>query len=105
MQRHLWELRLRLAPPRRRLCRLRFLGQARTLSATTMMTAEGSRLGIPQGELSGDRANMIAWLKIIGPLIYGQLAAHGRSAGVPTAPFVLNMLLAMSSAVLGTMTL
>ena len=82
-----------------------FLGQARTLSATTMMTAEGSRLGIPQGELSGDRANMIAWLKIIGPLIYGQLAAHGRTAGVPTAPFVLNMLLAMSSAVLGTMTL
>ena len=78
-----------------------FLGQARTLSVTTMLTSEGAKLGIPQGELSGDRANMNAWLKIIGPLIYGQLAAHGSTIGAPTAPFVLNMLLALTSAVLG----
>ena len=32
-----------------------FLGPARTLGATTMMTSEGAKLGIPQGELSGDR--------------------------------------------------
>jgi DHA1 family tetracycline resistance protein-like MFS transporter len=80
---------------------LGFLGQARTLSATTMMTSEGARLGIPQGQLSGDRANMIAWLKILGPLVYGQLAAHGSTIGAPTAPFCLNVLLALTSAVLG----
>ena len=39
------------------------LGPARTLGATTSMTTEGARLGIPQGQLSGDRANMVAWLK------------------------------------------
>ena len=40
------------------------LGHARTLGATTLLTAEGSRLGMPQGRLSGDRANLIAVLKV-----------------------------------------
>ena len=29
-----------------------------------MMTSEGAKLGIPQGQLSGDRANLVAWLKV-----------------------------------------
>ena len=40
------------------------LGPARTLGATTMMTTEGAARGIPQGQLSGDRANLIAWIKV-----------------------------------------
>ena len=40
------------------------LGPARTLGATTMMTTEGAKRSIPQGRLSGDRANLIAWIKV-----------------------------------------
>jgi len=77
-----------------------FLGPARIVGATAMMTSEGSRLNIPQGELSGDRANMNAWLKVIGPIVYGQLYVRGVAAGVPTAPFYLNVVLAIAALVM-----
>ena len=78
-----------------------FLGPARTLGATTMITAEGARLGIPQGQLSGDRANLVAWLKVLGPLVYGQLYLHGVQVGLPSAPFFLNVVLALLALILG----
>jgi DHA1 family tetracycline resistance protein-like MFS transporter len=81
------------------------LGPARTLGATTAMTAEGARQGIPQGQLSGDRANMIAWLKVVGPLVYGQLYIQGSAVGVPAAPFFLNVLLTIAALALGPMAL
>ena len=77
------------------------LGPARTLGATTVMTTEGARLGVPQGQLSGDRANMMAWLKVLGPLGYGTLYVRGVQAGVPTAPFIANVGLTFASLVLG----
>ena len=77
------------------------LGPARTLGATTVMTTEGARLGVPQGQLSGDRANMMAWLKVLGPLAYGTLYVRGVQAGVPTAPFIANAALTLASLVLG----
>jgi len=77
------------------------LGPARTLGATTVMTTEGARLGVPQGQLSGDRANMMAWLKVLGPLGYGTLYVRGVQAGVPTAPFIANVALTFASLVLG----
>jgi len=73
------------------------LGPARTLGASTMITSEGSRLGIPQGQLSGDRANLVAWLKVLGPLVYGQLYVAGTAAGYPTLPFVLNCFFALAA--------
>jgi DHA1 family tetracycline resistance protein-like MFS transporter len=82
-----------------------FLGPARTLGATTMMTSEGAKLGIPQGQLSGDRANLIAWLKVLGPLIYGWLYVRGVSVGFPQAPFVLNVLLTAAALFLGPVAL
>jgi len=82
-----------------------FLGPARTLGATTMMTSEGAKLGIPQGQLSGDRANLVAWLKVVGPLVYGALYVRGVSAGVPQAPFLLNVVLTAAALVLGPIAL
>jgi len=77
------------------------LGPARTLAPTTMMTTEGARLGVPQGQLSGDRANIAAWIKVLGPLMYGTLYVRGVQAGLPTAPFVANVVLTFASLVLG----
>ena len=76
------------------------LGPARTLGASTMITSEGSRLGIPQGQLSGDRANLVAWLKVLGPLVYGQLYVTGTATGMPTLPFVLNCGFALAALLL-----
>ena len=82
-----------------------FLGPARTLGATTMMTSEGAKLGIPQGQLSGDRANLIAWLKVIGPTLYGFLYVRGVSVGLPQAPFMLNVALTTIALLLGPVAL
>jgi len=81
------------------------LGPARTLGASTMITSEGSRLGIPQGQLSGDRANLVAWLKVLGPLVYGQLYVTGTASGVPTLPFLLNCAFALAALLLVPMAL
>lgn len=76
---------------------LGILGPARILGAATGITTEGARLGMPQGQLSGDRSNLNAWLKVLGPLVYGTLYTRGTAAGLPTAPFGLNVLLAASA--------
>ena len=77
-----------------------FLGAARTLGASTSLTTCAGKLGIPQGQLSGDRANLIAILKVLGPAIYGRLYVSGVQRGVPSAPFILNMLLTAGALVL-----
>ena len=74
-----------------------FLGPARTLGASTALTTVGASKGIPQGQLSGDRSNLIAILKVVGPAVYGQLYVRGAAAGVPIAPFLLNLLLTFSA--------
>jgi len=79
---------------------LGLLGPARILPATTLITTEGGRLGIPQGQLSGDRANLNAWIKVFGPLVYNSLYVQGAKAGVPTAPFALNVVLLLASLLL-----
>jgi hypothetical protein len=70
-----------------------------------MLTSEGARLGIPQGQLAGDRANLIAWIKIIGPLLYGQAYIAGMAAGVPQAPFFLNVIVTLAALGLGPVAL
>merc|ERR1719174_3652298 len=64
--------------------------------ANTISVALIKRLGIPQGQLSGDRANLVAWLKVLGPLVYGNLYVLGVRAHVPAAPFWLNAALAVA---------
>ena len=50
-----------------------------------------------QGQLSGDRANMAATLKVIGPLLYGALYVKGKAAGLPQLPFLLNIALTLAA--------
>jgi len=68
-----------------------FLGPARTLGASTALTTVGASKGVPQGQLSGDRSNLIAICKVIGPAFYGQLYVRGKAAGLPALPFFLNI--------------
>jgi hypothetical protein len=76
---------------------LGFLGQARTLGTNSMMTAEGARAGMPLGQLAGDRSNLSAWLKVVGPLLYAQLYLGGLRMGSPQLPFYLNIGLAAAA--------
>eukprot|EP00966_Prymnesium_polylepis_P214404 4965264-Prymnesium_polylepis.1 len=55
-----------------------------------MLTAEGARVGIPQGLLAGYRGNFVAILKVAGPLLHGKLYVLGKGLGVPQLPFLLN---------------
>ena len=68
---------------------LGWLGPARTLGATTMMTTEGARLGIPQGQLASDCANMAASVRVAGLVAFGQLYAAGVRLGVPQLAYVV----------------
>lgn len=66
------------------------LGGARSLGVSSLLATEGARSGVPQGELAGDRANLFALLKVVGPVLYGTLYSAGARAGVPTLPFLTN---------------
>ena len=82
-----------------------FLGPARTLGASTALTTLGASKGIPQGQLSGDRSNMIAILKVLGPAVYGSLFVRGKAAGLPSLPFVLNLALTFGALLLAPLAL
>ena len=60
---------------------------------------------MPQGRLSGDRANLVAILKILGPLVYGKLYVWGRRAARPAAPFHLNIALTAAALALAPVAL
>lgn len=74
------------------------LGGARALGVSTQLTAEGARAGVRQGELAGERANLFALLKVVGPILYAQLYAKGRALGCPQLPFALNCALMLAAA-------
>ena len=82
-----------------------FLGPARTLGASTALTTLGASKGSPQGQLSGDRSNMIAILKVLGPAVYGSLFLRGKAAGLPGLPFVLNLALTLGALLLAPLAL
>lgn len=82
-----------------------FLGPARTLGASASLTAIAGKKGIPQGQLSGDRANLIAILKILGPTVYGQLYVRGIRNATPNLPFVLNGVLTLAALALAPVAL
>ncbi|KAG8465923.1 hypothetical protein KFE25_005493 [Diacronema lutheri] len=76
------------------------LGGARSLGVSTLVTAEGTRAGLRQGQLAGDRANLFALVKVVGPIVYAQLYARGKAIGLPQLPFVLNAVLMLAAAML-----
>ena len=70
---------------------------ATTNGASTALTTAGAKQNIPQGQLSGDRSNLIAILKVCGPAVYGWLYARGASRGLPIAPFLFNIFLTVTA--------
>ena len=54
-------------------------------------------MGMPQGQLSGDRANLVAILKVLGPLVYGQAFLFGKAISTPILPFLLNAVLTLGA--------
>lgn len=73
-----------------------FLGSAQMLGVTAALVAEGTKSGIPQGELAGERSSFLALMKVIGPIWYSMLYVKGKKfLGVGSLPFLFNAILAM----------
>lgn len=55
-----------------------FLSAAQTMGIIASLISEGIKLGIPQGELAGQRTSLLALLRIIGPVWYSMLYIQGQ---------------------------
>lgn len=73
-----------------------FLGMAQNLGIMAAMVSEAKKQKIPIGELAGERASLIALVKVIGPIWYSTLYVHGqRMWNIPSLPFMFNACLAV----------
>eukprot|EP00980_Cylindrotheca_fusiformis_P012034 scaffold2855_cov127-Cylindrotheca_fusiformis.AAC.2 len=73
---------------------LGFLGLAQNLGVMAAMVSEGKKQGIPIGELAGERASLIALVKVIGPILYSALYVHGKRIwNIASLPFIFNSIL------------
>ena len=73
-----------------------FLGRTQGMALAARVTEVGAARGMGQGALAGDRQNLHSLIKILGPMLYGNLFAYGIRIGVPALPFYF-------SAVVGTL--
>lgn len=62
-------------------------GRTQTMAVAARITTVGASVGFGQGELAGDRQNLHAMIKVLGPTLYGSLFAFGCRHGVPALPF------------------
>ena len=53
-----------------------------------------------QGQLAGDRANLVAILKVVGPIFYGKLFLVGKQMQLPQLPFIVSCALLFCALVL-----
>lgn len=53
-------------------------GSAQKLGTNAAMTSLATELGVPQGRLQGEKASMLALLKIGSPIVYGMLYLRGK---------------------------
>jgi hypothetical protein len=58
------------------------LGNAQKLGTNAAMASLATELGLPQGRLQGEKASMLALLKIGSPIIYGMLYLRGKAWSV-----------------------
>lgn len=73
-----------------------FLGVAQSIGIVAALVSEGAKSGLPQGELAGERASLMALLKVIGPIWYSTLYIQGqRVLGMTTLPFLFNIALSI----------
>lgn len=77
---------------------LGFLGGAQGLGLTASIVAEGAAQNIPQGELAGERASLLAACKVVGPIWYSALYVLGNKWwGCKNLPFLFNSGLAVAA--------
>jgi len=76
------------------------LASAQKLGIMAAIAAQGTKAGVPQGQLAGERASLLALLKVIGPVLYSALYRKGTKIGMPNLPFVFNMVLSVAALVL-----
>lgn len=75
-----------------------FLGSAQSMGINGALVSQARESGVPQGELAGERASLVAMLKVIGPILYSTLYVQGRGKlGMKQLPFVFNICLAASA--------
>ena len=55
------------------------LGNAQKLGTNAAMASLATELGVPQGRLQGEKASMLALLKILSPIVYGMLYLRGKA--------------------------
>ena len=77
-----------------------FMGSAQSLGVKATLTTKVTALGVKQGEFAGEKASLLAMVKIGCPLLYGSLYVLGSRAGVPQVLFLFNVLLAALAMVL-----
>jgi hypothetical protein len=51
---------------------------AQKVGTTTAITTLANDLGVPQGQLQGEKASMVALLKIVMPVVYSALYLKGK---------------------------
>ena len=58
------------------------------MALAARVTEVGAARGMGQGALAGDRQNLHALIKVVGPTLYGYLFGLGAELGVPALPFL-----------------
>jgi len=75
-----------------------FIGSAQSLGVIGALVSEGTKAGVAQGELAGERSSFIALFKVIGPILYSFIYVQGKKQfGFTSLPFLFNALLAIGA--------
>jgi MFS family permease len=78
-----------------------FLGSAQAIGIVAALISEGTKSGLPQGEMAGERAALVALLKVIGPIWYSTLYLQGqRWMQTHYLPFFFNITLSIMALVM-----
>jgi hypothetical protein len=80
---------------------LGFLGSAQSIGIVAALIAEGTKSGLPLGEMAGERASLVAFLKVVGPILYSTLYLQGqRWLHTSYLPFLFNVCLSLVALVI-----
>jgi predicted MFS family arabinose efflux permease len=78
-----------------------FLGSAQAIGIVAALISEGTKSGLPQGEMAGEQAALVALLKVIGPIWYSTLYLQGqRWMQTHYLPFFFNVTLSIMALVM-----
>jgi MFS transporter, DHA1 family, multidrug resistance protein len=69
-----------------------FLSSAQKMGITAALISEGAKIGVPQGELAGERSSILALLKVVSPILYSLLYVQGKKMlSINILPFLFNI--------------